>query len=152
MAAVSGRNTKPELRLRRALHTLGLRYRLHAPNLPGKPDLVLSKHRTVIFVHGCFWHRHTCKAGQSTPASRREFWERKLNRNVERDMENRASIRKMNWRVIEVWECELTDESIDKTVQRVVRSMSRARRAPHSGKTTSLVDDGSSEELWARMS
>ena len=83
MRSIKGKNTKPELILRRALHARGLRYRLHRPDLPGCPDLVFPKYRAVIFVHGCFWHRHGCKY-TSTPSTRRDFWEKKFLANMER--------------------------------------------------------------------
>lgn len=123
MAAVSGSNTKPELSLRRALHALGFRYRLHDRSLPGRPDLALPGKHTVIFVHGCFWHRHTCKAGRSRPATRASFWREKLSKNVERDRRNRAAIRRMGWNVIEVWECQLKGAAIKKSIKRVAQSL-----------------------------
>lgn len=107
MARIHGKDTKPELLLRRALHALGVRYRLHVKGLPGKPDLVFARRRVVIFVHGCFWHRHAgCKVA-STPKSNTEFWQAKFTRNVERDASTVAALEAQGWRVIIAWECEL---------------------------------------------
>lgn len=107
MRRVKSADTKPEMRVRRWLHAQGFRFRLHRKDLPGKPDIVLPKHKTVILVHGCFWHGHPgCKAAD-LPASNREYWERKIGRNTERDERNRRLIEKLGWRVVVVWECEL---------------------------------------------
>lgn len=107
MSRIRSRDTKPELALRSALHRLGFRFRVNARQLPGKPDIVLAKHRTVIFVHGCFWHRHEgCKVA-NTPKSNTEFWEEKFTRNVERDKVSNKKLEASGWRVIVVWECEL---------------------------------------------
>lgn len=106
MRAVKGADTKPEMAVRRMLHRLGYRYRLHAAGLPGKPDLVFPSRRKVIFVHGCFWHQHRCPAA-ARPASRREYWDAKLDRNVQRDRRNRRLLRALGWRTLVVWECQL---------------------------------------------
>lgn len=105
MAAVRNRDTKPELAVRRLLHGMGYRFRLHNRELPGTPDLVLARHRVVVFVHGCFWHKHECRAGRSTPKTRAEFWEAKRNANVARDERHMAALMSSNWRVLVVWEC-----------------------------------------------
>ena len=107
MGGIRARNTRPEMRLRRALHALGFRFRLHAKGLPGKPDLVLRKHSAVIFVHGCFWHRHRDCRLASTPASNREFWGDKFAKNVERDRQAVEALQNKGWRVATVWECGL---------------------------------------------
>ena len=107
MGGIRARNTRPEMRLRRALHALGFRFRLHAKGLPGKPDLVLRKHSAVIFVHGCFWHRHRDCRLASTPASNREFWDDKFAKNVERDRQAVEALQNKGWRVATVWECGL---------------------------------------------
>lgn len=107
MRAVKSGDTKPELALRKALHALGYRYRLHVKDLPGKPDLVLPKYRTVIFVHGCFWHGHSCKRGARVPKSNIDYWVEKIARNKARDRKNAAALRKLGWRVITLWECQL---------------------------------------------
>ena len=106
MAAIKGKNTKPELLVRSWLHRNGFRFRLHRKDLPGKPDIVLPKYRTVIFVHGCFWHSHGC-AKSVVPKIRRAFWTAKLGANRTRDKKMNVSLTKLGWRVVVVWECEL---------------------------------------------
>lgn len=105
MAAIRGRDTKPELIVRRIAHRLGYRFRLHRRDLPGRPDLVLPRHRAVIFVHGCFWHQHNCRYGRVEPATRAEFWKKKRAENVARDVRNVRALRTCGWRVLVVWEC-----------------------------------------------
>lgn len=107
MAAIKGRNTKPEMRVRSLLHSLGYRYRLHRKDLPGKPDIVLPKYRTAIFVHGCFWHSHDCRWGMVTPKTRPEFWKEKRHGTTERDARNVLALEAAGWRVLVIWECEL---------------------------------------------
>jgi len=107
MAAIRSANTKPEMRVRSALHAMGFRFRLHRKDLPGRPDIVLPKHQTAIFVHGCFWHCHRCKYGSVVPATRAEFWAAKRAGNVARDRRNAAALRRQGWRVIVLWECEV---------------------------------------------
>lgn len=107
MAAVKSKNTKPELVVRRLLHAAGYRFRLHRKDLVGKPDIVLPKYRTVVFVHGCFWHQHSACKSAARPASRQEYWEAKLDRNISRDASNRAQLEALGWQVIVVWECEI---------------------------------------------
>jgi len=107
MAAIRGGDTKPEMRVRALLHALGYRFRLHRKDLPGKPDIVLPKYRTVIFVHGCFWHAHKgCKYAR-VPATRPDFWIAKLQANVERDQLAIEKLAAMGWRVLSVWECAI---------------------------------------------
>lgn len=106
MAGIRSRNTKPELVIRRALHKAGFRFRLDDRSLPGRPDIVLRKHRAVVFVHGCFWHRHAGCRYAATPKTRPQFWAEKLGRNVQRDEEARVRLRHLGWRVATVWECE----------------------------------------------
>lgn len=113
MSLVRNRDTKPELQVRRLVHGLGYRYRLHRADLPGKPDLVFSSRRKVIFVHGCFWHRHPdpeCKLAR-LPKSRLEFWLPKLEGNRERDLRNESLLESSGWQALIIWECELTDKS-----------------------------------------
>lgn len=110
MRNIKGKDTKPELILRRALHAAGFRYQLHRSDLPGKPDLVFPKYRAVIFVHGCFWHRHGCRFTAS-PASRKAFWERKFDENLKRDQANITKLNEMGWRVYIVWECLLKQQA-----------------------------------------
>ena len=107
MRAVKSRDTKPEIALRKALFALGYRYRLNVKTLPGKPDLVFPKHRTVIFVHGCFWHGHDCKRGNRIPKTNRAYWTEKIARNKARDLRNAAALEAAGWRVLTLWECEL---------------------------------------------
>ena len=106
MSSVGQKDTGPETLLRSALHTAGLRYRLHDRRLPGSPDLVFPRYRAVIFVHGCYWHSHGC-CKSTVPKSRREFWEDKFRANRERDERNVTLLRKRGWRVLTVWECAL---------------------------------------------
>jgi len=110
MARVGGRNTRPEMAVRRAVHRLGFRYRLHRRDLPGSPDLVLPRLRTVIFVHGCFWHRHLGCRRTTTPKTRREFWQAKFEANLERDRRSIAALETSGWTVVVIWECEAVDE------------------------------------------
>ncbi|MEZ6128025.1 MAG: DNA mismatch endonuclease Vsr [Planctomycetaceae bacterium] len=105
MSRIRGQDTKPEMIVRSLVHQMGFRFRLHRKDLPGKPDLVLPRHRKVIFVHGCFWHRHRCRYGRVQPKTNAEFWRAKLTGNVERDRRNRTALRKTGWQVLEVWEC-----------------------------------------------
>lgn len=105
MAGIRDKDTQPELVIRRYLHSRGYRFRLHRRDLPGRPDLVLSRHRLVVFVHGCFWHRHAACFYATSPATRREFWQEKLNRNVERDEEQKRLLTSLGWRVLTIWEC-----------------------------------------------
>lgn len=107
MAGIGGKNTLPELVLRRTLHARGLRYRLHVRKLPGTPDMVFPRFRAVCFVHGCFWHRHAGCPYATTPATRPEFWKAKFDSNVERDRRNRLALLEAGWRVAIVWECAL---------------------------------------------
>lgn len=106
MARVKGKDTKPELLVRRALHRLGYRFRLHRGDLPGRPDIVLPRYRTAIFVHGCFWHRHPGCSRASTPKTRVEFWQNKFDANVARDRRNVDSLGEAGWQVLTIWECE----------------------------------------------
>ena len=106
MSRIRGRDTRPELILRRGLHALGLRFRLHRKDLPGKPDLVFPGHRAVILVHGCFWHWHGCPMFK-WPATRREFWREKIASNRQRDQVTLGGLRAAGWRVVVVWECAL---------------------------------------------
>lgn len=111
MAKIRGKNTKPELVVRKLLHARGYRYRLHGSaggaKLPGKPDLVFAGRRKVIFVNGCFWHAHHCKVGQHAPKSNAEFWETKRSRTAARDAVQRTALQEAGWQVLTVWECEL---------------------------------------------
>ena len=110
MAAIRGRNTKPEMTMRSLLHRAGFRFRLHSSALPGKPDMVLPRYRAAIFVHGCFWHQHGC-TNSVMPKTRRLFWKTKLDSNCERDQRNARALRRLGWRVITVWECRVRGDA-----------------------------------------
>jgi len=113
MSAIKSKNTKPEIKVRKVLHSMGYRFRLHRKDLPGSPDIVLPKYKTVIFVHGCFWHRHqNCKYA-STPKTRQEFWNKKFNENINRDKINQEFLSSKGWKIIIVWECEIKDKDFD---------------------------------------
>lgn len=142
MSAIKGKNTKPEVLVRKLLHGLGYRFRIQRKDLPGKPDIVLPKYRTAIFINGCFWHRHKgCKLA-SEPSTNRDFWEKKFAANVGRDARNYAALRKQGWNVLIIWECE---------VKKILRSRlipglpAASSQAYPSGKDTDLeaaeVDD-----------
>lgn len=106
MSRIGGKNTLPELAVRSWLHKMGFRFRLHSKKMPGKPDIVLSKYQTVIFVQGCFWHAHNCKYGR-LPKSNLMFWQPKLEKNKSRDEQNFLKLKKMGWKVIVLWECSI---------------------------------------------
>ncbi|MHA6909485.1 very short patch repair endonuclease [Ralstonia pseudosolanacearum] len=106
MSRIRGRDTKPEMLIRKGLHSRGLRYRLHDRKLPGRPDLVFQKYRVVAFVHGCFWHAHGCTLSK-LPETRKEFWQKKLGGNAARDREAIYALRAEGWRVLIIWECAL---------------------------------------------
>jgi|WetSurMetagenome_2_1015567.scaffolds.fasta_scaffold243163_2 DNA mismatch endonuclease, patch repair protein len=113
MSRIRSGNTKPEMMVRSLLHSLGYRYRLRRKDLPGKPDLVLPAHRIVVFVHGCFWHRHPGCKNATTPKTNAAFWEKKLSENVDRDGRKQADLERLGWRVITVWECETETSSAE---------------------------------------
>lgn len=130
MSGIRGKNTKPELLIRSGLHKRGFRFRLHVRSLPGTPDLVLRKHGAVIFVHGCFWHGHDCHLYRS-PSSNARFWKQKIGRNRVNDTAQLESLRAMNWRVLNVWECAIKGrtrrdpETLLKAIERWLISRSR---------------------------
>ncbi|MEO6256474.1 MAG: very short patch repair endonuclease [Sphingomicrobium sp.] len=109
MRAIRSKDTKPELQVRRLAHAMGLRFRLHRSDLPGKPDLIFPRHRLVLFVHGCFWHGHGCKRGGRGPKSNTDYWGPKIERTRARDASAQQDLETLGWRVAVVWECELTD-------------------------------------------
>jgi len=114
MARVRSEDTRPELTIRRLLHSLGYRFRLHRRDLPGNPDLVFPSRRKVVFVHGCFWHQHRCARGNRVPSSHREYWVHKLQGNVTRDRKNRCQLRRLGWDVFIVWECQTNARKLPK--------------------------------------
>ena len=120
MSAIKGKDTKPEMVVRRFLHASGLRFRLHCKDLPGKPDIVLPKYKTAVFVHGCFWHRHEGCPKATTPTSNTEFWGEKFSGNVDRDRRNQGALKEKGWRVLVVWECEINLDSLRILVERIV--------------------------------
>ena len=127
MSRIRGTHTKPEVLVRSALHRAGFRFRLYARGLPGRPDIVLPKHRVVIFVHGCFWHRHGCPLS-SEPATRRAFWTAKFDANIARDARNTRALRRLGWRVLTIWECSLrTKASRERAMASLQRKISRVR-------------------------
>lgn len=111
MAGIKSRDTAPERKVRRIAHGMGLRFRLHRDDLPGRPDLVFPKHRLAVFVHGCFWHRHEGCRLASTPKSRIAFWTEKFAANVARDARQEAALRVLGWRTLVIWQCEIRDEA-----------------------------------------
>lgn len=106
MSAIKGKDTKPELIVRRMVHAMGFRYSLHKKQLPGRPDLVLTRLRKIIFVNGCFWHMHNCRYGRVTPKTNAAFWQKKRETNRERDRRKRRELRKQGWNILVVWECQ----------------------------------------------
>lgn len=110
MRAVKSRDTKPEMIVRRMVHALGKRYRLHRDDLPGKPDLTFPRLRKIIFVHGCFWHGHDCKRGARQPKDNADYWKQKINRNKERDAKVQDTLQSMGWNIMVIWECELKNK------------------------------------------
>ena len=119
MRRIKGKDTGPELRVRRHLHREGLRYRVHLSSLPGKPDLVFTRKRVVIFVHGCFWHQHPGCVHSGVPLSNRNYWEPKLARTVERDRFHRQRLRSDDWHVITLWECEINEARLGELVKQL---------------------------------
>jgi len=119
MRAVRSKDTRPELIVRRWLHSQGYRYRLHRKDLPGTPDIVFPARKKVIFVHGCFWHGHDCARGDRQPKTNSEYWSRKIERNVARDLEHREALAGLGWKVLTVWECHTRLERRDELVDRL---------------------------------
>ena len=137
MAGIRGRDTAPELAVRRIAHSMGLRFRLYRKDLPGRPDLVFTKHRLAVFVHGCFWHRHEGCRYASTPKSRVAFWTEKFAANVDRDGRREAALRTLGWRVLVIWECETKDKT---TVERRLAALIRGEQpAPYHSRTRSAA-------------
>lgn len=130
MSGIGGKNTKPEITVRKALFRRGFRYALHRKDLPGKPDLVLPKYRTVIFVNGCFWHVHRCRLFK-WPRSNTEFWREKLGKNVKRDQRNYRLLRQQGWKVLIIWECAIkgkTVEDVDNCIDAVTKWLKKAHK------------------------
>lgn len=119
MSRIKGKNTKPELAVRSLLHRMGYRFRIHQKNLPGSPDIVLAKYKTILFIHGCFWHRHKDCKYMYTPKSRIEFWNEKFKGTIKRDKLHKKSLKEMGWKVHVIWECEI-GENISKLERRLI--------------------------------
>src|SRR5215469_2214611 len=126
MARIRGKDTTPEKVVRSGLHKRGLRFRVHDAKLPGRPDLVFSGRKAVVFVHGCFWHSHERCGARRVPASNRAYWGPKLQRNVDRDQRAVRKLRRLGWRVVIVWECQLRSERANKTLNRVAGLLQKA--------------------------
>jgi DNA mismatch endonuclease (patch repair protein) len=123
MSRIRSKNTKPEILVRSALHKMGYRFRLHQKYLPGTPDIILPKYNTVIFVHGCFWHRHDGCKYCYTPKSRENFWRSKFQDNVKRDIKDTEELINLGWRVIVIWECEAKKDNLSEILQTRLASM-----------------------------
>ncbi len=128
MSRIRSKDTSPELLVRSALHRLGFRYRLHVRTLPGCPDLVFPARKTVLFIHGCFWHGHDCKVGARTPKTNPDYWRKKIARNRERAATSEARLIKTGWRVLVVWECEL--RQLDAAIGKIVAALSLNNAQP----------------------
>lgn len=126
MASVKSQNTGPEVKVRSLLHRAGYRFRLHAAELAGRPDIVFRTRQTVIFVHGCFWHGHECRYGR-LPKSRSAFWSKKIERNRERDGEQTKGLRAGGWKVVIVWQCEIRNET--RLMKKLVRALDGGRQS-----------------------
>lgn len=124
MSRIRSTNTKPEMLVRKFLHAQGYRYRLHDKRLPGKPDIVLPKYRTVIFVHGCFWHGHGKCKYYVIPKTRTEWWLNKINRNIENDDKAITALQKDSWKIITLWECDLKPALVDTTLNTLLKNLS----------------------------
>jgi len=121
MSGIQGKDTVPELLVRRYLHDAGLRFRTNVRSLPGTPDIILARYRTVVFVHGCFWHRHSSCRFATTPATRAEFWQTKFSANVARDQKNATRLRTAGWQVLTVWECQINSPAaLDRLFWRII--------------------------------
>ena len=119
MSRIRSKNTKPEIIVRNFLHSLGFRFRLTKPKLPGRPDIILKKYNTVVFVDGCFWHRHRgCKYAYN-PKSRKSFWKKKFDDNVKRDLEVNKIYDELPWRILRIWECELTEKKLSRLANEI---------------------------------
>jgi DNA mismatch endonuclease (patch repair protein) len=128
MSRVRSRDTEPELSVRRLLHACGYRFRLHQTNLPGKPDIVLPRYRTAVFVHGCFWHGHQYCGAAKRPQTNTDFWNAKLDGNIARDKRNIQRLRACKWRVVVLWECEIPKATLPRKLARALNDLDARRR------------------------
>ena len=123
MSNISGKETKPEILVRKFLFANGFRFRKNDKRYPGKPDIVLPKYKTVIFVHGCFWHGHNCPAGK-LPETNKKFWSEKISRNIERDKRNKKELENLGWNVLTIWQCELKNKNIrNETMEKLTNTL-----------------------------
>jgi DNA mismatch endonuclease (patch repair protein) len=121
MSQIRAKETKPEMIVRSLVHRLGFRFRLHRRDLPGCPDLVLTRHKKLIFVHGCFWHMHQCRFGKVVPKSNADYWQAKREGNCRRDRKNRAALQRLRWSVLVIWECWTRDQyALQKRIERIL--------------------------------
>jgi len=127
MSRVRAKDTKPEKSVRSILHRAGYRFRLHREDLPGKPDIVLPRYHTVIFVNGCFWHQHPGCRKATIPDNNRDFWKKKLNLTVKRDAQNKLDLKRLGWNVLIVWECDLLN-SLDETMDHVIKQLEQTEQ------------------------
>jgi DNA mismatch endonuclease (patch repair protein) len=123
MSRIKSKNTKPEMLVRRFLHRNGFRYRLHVKNMPGKPDIVLPKYKTVIFIHGCFWHGHEECKYYVVPKTRTEWWLNKINGNINNDTKSEESLKALGWNIIKIWECELKKTTAEDTLSHLISNL-----------------------------
>lgn len=120
MRSIHGKDTKPEMIVRKLVFKLGFRYRLHVKKLPGNPDLVFPSKKKIIFVHGCYWHRHNCKKGRSLPSTNVGFWSEKLERNRKRDIKKRRELKRIGWKILVIWECQAHSAKMKWLTKRIV--------------------------------
>lgn len=123
MSRIKSKDSRPEILVRRFLHALGYRFRLHKKNLDGKPDIVLKKHNTIVFIHGCFWHGHKGCKNFVIPKTRTQWWLNKINRNREKDQESVKALRRNGWNIIIIWECELKKDKRDTTLKKLIQKL-----------------------------
>ena len=145
MSRIRSKDTAPELTVRTILHKMGYRFRLHRKDLPGKPDIVLPKHSSVVFVHGCFWHRHPGCINATTPASNQKYWLPKFKRTLERDRKNQIELSRLGWNVIVVWECELREP--DLLANRLIEEITVPKR-PYSQDLPSTLMAAETQETY----
>lgn len=131
MSQIKSSNTKPEMLVRKYLHAHGFRYRLHVKRLPGKPDIVLPKYKTVIFVHGCFWHGHTDCKYFIVPKTRSEWWLNKIHSNIANDRKALKALKRQGWRVINIWECQLRSKQLKKSLAKLLGKIYLSNREVH---------------------
>lgn len=149
MAAIRGKDTKPEIIVRKYLWRHGFRYRLNHARLPGRPDVVLRMYRTCIFVNGCFWHGHENCRYYTVPKTRTEFWVNKVKRNQERDLEVQHKLARMGWHCITIWECELKPTHREATLQSLVYTLSKIYLQDHRAKTYALPEEDEAPRMVA---